>query len=64
MQNHTAANQQLTLIATGLGLDMSNALDSEHERLREKLQTLHGKAFDNQYMRDISRTTTSIESQY
>jgi uncharacterized protein (DUF305 family) len=29
---------------------MPKALDSEHERLRENVQTLHGKAFDEQYM--------------
>ncbi len=28
---------------------MPKTLDLEHERIREKLQTLHGKAFDNQY---------------
>jgi predicted outer membrane protein len=32
---------------------MPKALDSEHERMREKLQTQHGKAFDDQYVRDM-----------
>jgi putative membrane protein len=50
IQDHTAVNQQLTAIATDLGVDMPKALDSEHERLRENVQTLHGKAFDEQYM--------------
>jgi putative membrane protein len=50
IRDHTAANQELTAIATGLGVDMPKALDAEHERLRQKLQTLHGKAFDEQYM--------------
>ena len=53
VDDHTAANQQLTTIATGLGIEMPKALDSEHERLRQKLATLHGKAFDDQYMRDM-----------
>lgn len=35
-------------MATGLGVEMPKALDSEHERMREKLQTLHGRAFDEQ----------------
>jgi putative membrane protein len=32
---------------------MPKTLDSEHRRMREKLQPLHGKAFDEQYMRDM-----------
>jgi putative membrane protein len=51
VRDHTAANEQLTAIATGLGVEMPKTIDSEHERMREKLQTLHGKAFDEQYMR-------------
>jgi putative membrane protein len=50
IRDHTAANQQLTTIATDLGVDMPKALDAEHERLRENVQILHGKAFDEQYM--------------
>jgi putative membrane protein len=53
IQDHTKANEQLTSIATGLGVEVPKTLDSEHERLRQKLQTLHGKAFDDQYMRDM-----------
>jgi putative membrane protein len=50
IRDHTAANQELTAIATGLGIDMPKALDQEHERVRENVQILHGKAFDEQYM--------------
>ncbi len=53
IRDHTAANQELTAIAGGLGIEAPKALDSEHDRMREKLQTLHGKAFDEQYMRDM-----------
>jgi putative membrane protein len=53
VRDHTAAADQLTAIAASLAVDMPKALDSEHERMREKLQTLHGKAFDEQYMRDM-----------
>jgi putative membrane protein len=52
--DHTKANEQLTSIATGLGVDLPKTLDSEHERMREKLQTLHGKAFDDQYMQGMA----------
>jgi putative membrane protein len=51
VQDHSAANQELTTIATGIGIEMPKALDAEHERLRENVQTLHGKAFDEQYMK-------------
>jgi putative membrane protein len=53
IKDHTAANQELTTIVTSLGAETPKALDSEHERMRDKLQTLHGKAFDDQYMRDM-----------
>lgn len=53
IEDHAKANDQLTSIATGLGVDLPKTPDSEHERLRQKLQTLHGKAFDDQYMRDM-----------
>ena len=50
VRDHTAANEQLTAIAGSLGVELPKALDSEHDRIREKLQTLHGKAFDEQYV--------------
>jgi putative membrane protein len=50
VQDHRAANQQLTTIATSLGVDVPKALDQQHEQMRQKLATLHGKAFDEQYM--------------
>jgi putative membrane protein len=53
IEDHTKANEQLTSIATGLGVDIPKTVDSEHERMREKLQTLHGKAFDDQYAHDM-----------
>jgi putative membrane protein len=53
IQDHTKANQELTTIATGLGVDAPKALDPEHERMRQKLQGLHGKSFDEQYMQGM-----------
>jgi putative membrane protein len=50
VRDHTAANEQLTTIAGSLGVELPKTLDSEHDRIREKLQTLHGKAFDDQYV--------------
>ena len=34
-------------------VDVPKTLDSEHERMGEKLQTLHGKAFDDRYTHDM-----------
>jgi putative membrane protein len=53
IEDHTRANEQLASIAAGLGVEMPKTLDSEHERMRAKLQALHGKAFDDQYMHDM-----------
>jgi putative membrane protein len=53
IQDHTKANEQLTAVTTQLGVDVPKTLDSEHQRMREKLQTLHSKAFDDQYMGDM-----------
>jgi putative membrane protein len=53
IEDHTKANEQLTSTAAGLGVDVPKTLDSEHERMREKLQALHGKAFDEQYIHDM-----------
>ncbi len=49
--DHTGANEQLTAITADLGMEMPKALDSEHERTRDRLAALHGKPFDEQYMR-------------
>ena len=43
IEDHTKANEQSTSIAAGLGVDVPKTLDSQHERMREKLQALHSK---------------------
>jgi putative membrane protein len=53
IRDHTKANQELITIATGLGVNVPEALDPEHERMQQKLQGLHGKAFDEQYMQGM-----------
>jgi putative membrane protein len=50
VRDHTAANTELTGIATGLGIEMPNKLDTEHQRIRDQLGGMHGTAFDQQYM--------------
>jgi putative membrane protein len=51
VQDHSKANQELVTIASSLGVDGPTALDAEHQRLSQKLAGLHGKAFDEEYMR-------------
>ena len=53
VQDHTAANQELMTIATGLGIAVPKALDAQHERVRQNLAALHGKVFDERYMQDM-----------
>jgi putative membrane protein len=50
VRDHSAANAELTSIATGLGIEMPKTLASEHQRIRDELRSMHGKAFDRQYM--------------
>jgi putative membrane protein len=50
VQDHMAANQELMSVTGGLGIETPKALDHEHEQMRQKLTTLHGKALDDQYM--------------
>jgi putative membrane protein len=51
VQDHSKADQELVTIASSLGVDVPKALDAEHQRLSQKLAGLHGKAFDEEYMR-------------
>jgi putative membrane protein len=53
VQDHSKANQELMTIATSLGVEVPKALDPEHQRMSQKLAALHGKAFDEQDMRDM-----------
>ena len=53
VQDHTMANQELITIATAVGIDVPKALDAQHQGMAQKLAGLHGKALDEQYMRDM-----------
>jgi putative membrane protein len=67
VQDHTTANQELMTIATGLGIDLPKALDAEHQGMAQKLASLHGKALDEQYMRDMvadhNKTVTLFQTE-
>ena len=47
---HTAAQQQLQAITSGLGIDATGALDAEHQQLLSVLLTLKGSSFDSVYI--------------
>ena len=47
---HTAAQQQLSAIATSLGLTVSNTLDAEHQLLIDSLLDLDSSALDSVYI--------------
>jgi putative membrane protein len=50
VQDHTKANTELTAIATEAGIEMPKTLDTDHQKIHDQLHTMHGKAFDQQYM--------------
>ena len=49
--DHAAANDQMLTIAMGEGLDPPKALSPDAQMLYDKLSGLHGKAFDQAYVR-------------
>ena len=51
VQDHTAANTELTAIANQLGAEMPKTLDRDHQKIHDQLEGIHGKPFDQQYMR-------------
>src|SRR5215469_116145 len=50
VRDHTAANIELTDIATTLCAEVPTTLDTDHQRIRDQLRTAHGGALDQQYM--------------
>jgi putative membrane protein len=51
VRDHTTANTELTAIAGQAGIETPKALDTDHQKIHDQLQSMHGKAFDQQYMR-------------
>ena len=51
VRDHTAANKELTTIANEVGVEIPKTLDTDHQKIHDQLQSMHGKAFDQQYMR-------------
>jgi putative membrane protein len=51
VDDHTAANERLAPIAEESGVPLPDALNPEHQAMREMLEGLEGAAFDLAYMR-------------
>jgi putative membrane protein len=50
VDDHTKANQELRTLAQARALPAAIAIDPKHEAIANKLATLHGAAFDREYM--------------
>jgi putative membrane protein len=48
--DHALANNQLKQVAQGLGVQLPNQIDAEHQKMRDHLVQLSGTQFDRQYM--------------
>jgi len=53
VRDHTTANTELAAIAAEAGAELPKTLDTDHQKIHEQLQSMHGKAFDQQYMRGM-----------
>ena len=51
VQDHSKANDQLKSIAQPLGVQLPQQLDSEHQKMYDRLASQHGDAFDRAYMK-------------
>jgi len=50
VRDHGAADAELTRISTELGSPAPKTLDANHQKVGDQLRSLHGPAFDRQYM--------------
>lgn len=49
--DHTAANNELTQLATGKKVTLPTAMDAKHQAMVDKLSKLSGADFDREYMK-------------
>lgn len=55
VKDHQAAAAQLTKIAGAEHLELPQALDAEHQALKEELSALRGEAFDREYAKAMAK---------
>ena len=53
--DHQALSAKLQKLASAQQLEMPQALDPEHQELKEKLSGLRGAAFDREYAREVAK---------
>jgi len=64
VRDHTAANQELLAIASARGMAPAARLEPEHQALRDRLATLSGAPFDQQYMSEMVRDHTKAVADF
>jgi putative membrane protein len=55
VKDHGAADKKLKTIAAKENLQLPQALDSEHESLKTKLQAMKGEEFDREYVKAMAK---------
>ena len=55
VKDHSAADKKLKAIAAKENLQLPQSLDSEHESLKTKLQSLKGEEFDREYVQAMAQ---------
>jgi len=49
VDDHTAANEELKVVATEENIEVPSGLDHEHQGIVERMRKLEGEAFDHEY---------------
>ena len=55
VKDHSAADKKLQAIAAKENLQLPKSLDSEHEALKSKLQSMKGADFDRAYVQAMAK---------
>jgi putative membrane protein len=58
VDDHTKANQELEQLASKKGVDVPDKLSAKDQAVKDNLEKLSGKSFDQAYMRDMVRDHT------
>ena len=64
VQDHSAANAELTTLARSKGVEMPTALDAEHLALRDRLSAVQGADFDRMYMQEMVNDHTKDVAEF
>ncbi len=62
VEDHSKANDELKSIASSKGIDVPAALDSKHQKMLDSLNAKSGKAFDMEYLSDMSKSHKAADA--